>query len=359
MTDSIFAPLGPAAPAMLFAGDVSSYSTGVGLVSGFRALGWDVAEASMLESSIRSAMPALRLAARIVNPLAAHSFNREILAMAERTGPQVMLTTKGTAIRPETVRTLKKNGVFTVNFYPDYKFEYHGFDETMFDEYDLVVTTKSFQVDYLRRRLGNDRVAMVHHGYVPDVHRRRGRAGVSPKYLWDVSYVGNASSAKLAWLEPVARALGGRSMIVVGNDWAELAKGTALAPYVFGAPLVGDQFARVVEHTRINIAVHHGGGGAQGWADLVSTRSFEIPACGGFMLHIDNPEIRSLYEPGREIDVFADPDGLRAKVAHYLSHDAQRQAIAEAGHARAVPAYSLHARAEELLAVLGDRLPTG
>lgn len=357
MTDSIFAPLGPAAPAMLFAGDVSSYSTGVGLVSGFRALGWDVAEASMLESSIRSAMPALRLAARIVNPLAAHSFNREILAMAERTGPQVMLTTKGTAIRPETVRTLKKNGVFTVNFYPDYKFEYHGFDETMFDEYDLVVTTKSFQVDYLRRRLGNDRVAMVHHGYVPDVHRRRVPSGTVPKYLWDICFIGNASPPKLAWLEPVALALGDRRMIVIGHRWATLAAGTAVEPHVFGAFLGGDQFARAIEHSRVNIAVHHGAGGAQGWEDLVSTRSFEIPACGGFMLHIDNPEIRTLFEPGREIDVFATPSELIAKIDYYLANDSVREAIADAGHARAVPAYSLHTRAAELLAIFADRLP--
>ena len=355
MPDSIFAPLGPAAPSMLFAGDLSSYSTGAGLVAGFRALGWDVAEASMLEPMIRSTLPSLRIAARILAPVSARSYNRQILDMAERTGARVMLTVKGIAIAPETIRTLRRRGVLTVNFYPDYKFEYHGFDEAMFDDYDLVVTTKSFQVDYLRQRLGNDRVAMVHHGYVSEVHRRRGSPGVPPRYLWDVGYIGNASPAKLAWLEPAARALGGRSMIVVGNDWAQLAAGTPLAPYVFGAPLVGDQFARAIEHTRINIAVHHGGGGAQGWADLVSTRSFEIPACGGFMLHIDNPEIRSLYDPGREMDVFADPDGLRAKVEHYLSHDAERRAIADAGHARAVPAYSLHARAAEFAQLLNQQ----
>jgi spore maturation protein CgeB len=357
MADSIFAPLGPAAPATLFAGDLSSYSTGIGLVAGFRALGWDVAEAPMLEPTIRSTLPSLRIAARVLGPLSARSYNQQILDMAERSGARVMLTVKGIAIAPDTIRTLRQRGVLTVNFYPDYKFEYHGFEEAMFDDYDLVVTTKSFQVDYLRRRLGDERVAMVHHGYVPEVHRRRGSLGAPPRYLWDVGYIGNASAAKLAWLEPVARTLGGRSMIIVGNDWEQLAKGTALAPYVFGAPLAGDQFARVIEHSRINVAVHHGGGGAQGWADLVSTRSFEIPACGGFMLHVDNPEIRTLYEAGREMDVFSGPDELLAKVEHYLSNESERQTIADAGHVRAVPAYSLHTRAAELLAVLKDRLP--
>ena len=357
MADSIFAPLGPAAPSMLFAGDLSSYSTGAGLVAGFRTLGWDVAEASMLDPTIRSTMPSLRVAARLLGPVSARSYNREILDMAARTGARVMLTVKGIAIAPETIRVLRRRGVLTVNFYPDYKFEYHGFNETMLDDYDLVVTTKSFQVDYLRQRLGADRVAMVHHGYVPAVHRRRTPVGQTPHYLWDVCFIGNASADKLAWLDPVARALGDRRMIVVGQGWTKMAAGTPVAPHVLGAQLLGDTFARAIEHSRINIAVHHGPGGSHGWADQVSTRSFEIPACGGFMLHIDNDEIRTLFEPGREIDVFADSDQLVAKIDHYLSDDTARRLIADAGHARAVPAYSLHARSMELARAMTERLP--
>ena len=32
------------------------------------------------------------------------------------------------------------------------------------------------------------------------------------------------------------------------------------------------------------------------WKDLVSTRTFEIPACKGFMLHVDNSEVREFFE---------------------------------------------------------------
>ena len=106
MPDLIFAPLGTAAPSMLFAGDLSSYSTGIGLVAGFRALGWDVAEASMLEPTIRSTLKSLRIAARVLGPVSARSYNQQILDMAERTGARVMLTVKGIAIAPETIRTL-------------------------------------------------------------------------------------------------------------------------------------------------------------------------------------------------------------------------------------------------------------
>jgi spore maturation protein CgeB len=335
---------------MLFASEFTVWQTAAGLAQGFRLLGWDIVEVSTMDPIIHSRRIDLRAAGRLLYGSMRKSFNEDLLREADATQPDVMLTVKGNFITAATLRELRRRGIFTVNFYPDYKFEHgHGFNEALVDEYDLFITTKSFQVDYLTQRLGPDRVAMIHHGYVPDIHRRRTPPGTAPTYLWDVSFIGNASPDKLAWLEPVARALGDRTMVVIGNNWEQLAAGTAVAPYVLGRPLVGDQFARAIEHSRINIAVHHGVGGAQGWADAVSTRSFEIPACGGFMLHIDNAEIRTLYEPGREIDVFADPAQLVSQIKRYLNDETGRQAIADAGHARAVPAYSLHARAIEVV----------
>jgi spore maturation protein CgeB len=73
------------------------------------------------------------------------------------------------------------------------------------------------------------------------------------------------------------------------------------------------------------------------------------------MLHIDNDEIRTLYEPAREIDVFAYPAELVGQIDRYLSDEVARNAIASAGHARTVPAYSLHARAEQIVAGLSRR----
>jgi spore maturation protein CgeB len=73
------------------------------------------------------------------------------------------------------------------------------------------------------------------------------------------------------------------------------------------------------------------------------------------MLHVDNDEVRTLYEPGREIDVFAGEEQLIERIGHYLANETERAAIAEAGHARCVPAYSLEARAGEIAALLVER----
>jgi len=46
---------------------------------------------------------------------------------------------------------------------------------------------------------------------------------------------------------------------------------------------------------------------------------------------------------------------LIARIGHYLAHETERATIAEAGHARCVPAYSLEARAGEIATLLMER----
>ncbi len=351
MTPDLFGPLGSTAPSMLIPGIFHSYSTGAGLAEGFRALGWDVGEVSVYDALIESDLKALKLVAKATRALAVASYNRAILAACDTARPQVMLTVKGSFIAAATLHELRRRGVRTVNFYPDRDFAHEGSQEDALDAYDLMITSKAYQLDYLKARLG-DRAAFVHHGYVPAVHRRRIPAGETPHFLWDVSYIGNADPEKLAWLSALAVALPDLSMIVVGNGWRALARGTPVERFVLGAPLVGDHFARVAEHSRINLAVHYGSHAATGWQDRVSTRTFEIPACGGFMLHVDSDELRSLFEPGAECDVFSTPQEMVDQVARYLSEEARRVAIADRGHARAVPAYSLTARAAEIAALI-------
>jgi glycosyltransferase involved in cell wall biosynthesis len=358
VTDPIFAPLAPSAPSILFAGDMQSCSTGMGLVQGFRSFGWDVAEVSLRDASIITEDRTLRGVGRLIAPFVVRAYNRAILKQAALLRPDIMLTVKGLYIDPETLRALRRQNIRTVNFYPDYKFEYPGFDEQWLSGYDLVATTKSFQVDYLAQRLGAERVALVHHGYVPDVHRRRTTPGREPVYLWDLGYVGNASPNKFDWLSRIVAALPDLSMIVVGHGWSEMAAGTPVERFVLGHALTGDHFARVIEHSRINLAVHHGNvSSAHGWEDKVSTRTFEIPASGGFMLHVDNDDLRSLYEPEVETGVFEGADDLIAKIRYYLDNPEERHAIAERGHARAVPAYSLTSRAAELAELFRSRFP--
>jgi spore maturation protein CgeB len=60
-------------------------------------------------------------------------------------------------------------------------------------------------------------------------------------------------------------------------------------------------------------------------------RTFEIPGCGGFMLHERSSELPGLFRPGIECDDFGTADELRRKIDYYLSHAEERARIASAG----------------------------
>jgi len=345
---------------MMMAGEFWHGATARGLVDGFRALGWDVAEIDILHFVVTGRSRLSRAAARLLWRSAIAEYNAEILRRSEINRIELFVTIKGVNIVPSTIKRLRANGVRVVVFYPDVLFDHVGVDTAVLAAADLIVTTKSYHAPYLDRLVGPARHAFVPHGYCPSAHSRRHVPGQIP-YRWDIGFVGNASSHKAEHLAAVVIAFPDARIAVIGNGWDKLAQGTPLAPYVFGAALTGDYFARAIEETRINLAVHHGAIGPDKWQDLTSTRTFEIPAAGGFMLHVDNDEVRSLYQPGREIDVFADTDRLIERIGYYLAHDDERAAIAAAGHRRCVSAYSLERRAGEIADAL-DRhglLPGG
>ena len=90
----------------------------------------------------------------------------------------------------------------------------------------------------------------------------------------------------------------------------------------------------------------------------IKGRDFEIPACGGFLLTQDNPELYEYFEPGKEIAVYSDADDLADKIEYYLSHDAERERIRLAGHERFLRDHTMLGRMEAIFdRVLSGRVP--
>ena len=54
--------------------------------------------------------------------------------------------------------------------------------------------------------------------------------------------------------------------------------------------------------------------------DLITARTFHIPACGGFMLHERTAEVREFFDEGRECAMFEGAAEMVAKVGYYLDH---------------------------------------
>lgn len=179
-------------------------STGQGLAASLRRVAWDVAEVDLRHYFMRSSRVDLRLAARAMNGLSAASYNADILALAKQVNAQVMVTVKGSFITSETLAKLRAAGVRCVNYYPDFHFDHPGITPAALAQYDLIATTKSFQVDYLTAAHGAERTAFLHHAYNAEVHHRH-YSGDIP-YRWDISMIGNPSPQKARYMIAVAQA---------------------------------------------------------------------------------------------------------------------------------------------------------
>lgn len=330
-------------------------STTFGIAQGFRRLGWEVGEVSQSTSFVQGRSLPSRVLGRLAKPINVALYNKEILQSVDQMDAKVFLTVKGNFIKPETLETLASRRVKTVNYYPDFRFSYDSVNQATFPLYSLFVTTKSFQVETLEHVLGRGKVRFLHHGYCSDVHYPPEIQLLDEAQVPDVLYVGTYTPHKEKLFSEVKSAYPELRFRIYGNGWNRPTISEILKPCLANRPVYALNYAQLVNAAKINLAIHMGAADDTGWQDLVSTRSFELPACKGFMLHMDNPEIRQLYDVGNEIDVFTSTDDLCEKIRFYLKNESTRLQMVEHAYRRCVPAYSYDQRAREIASFIESR----
>jgi len=68
--------------------------------------------------------------------------------------------------------------------------------------------------------------------------------------------------------------------------------------------------------------------------DTYTRRNFEIPATGTFMLSEYSDDLATLFLEGKEAEFFRSKEEMLDKIKYYLSHDSERQGIAQRGRER-------------------------
>jgi spore maturation protein CgeB len=122
----------------------------------------------------------------------------------------------------------------------------------------------------------------------------------------------------------------------------------SLKPFYRGAAL-GEQMMRVLCAAKIVVNPH---GDFMRWGG--NMRLFEAAGCGVMQIADDLPGVPGWFAPGAEIVTYRDADHLRELVTHYLAHDAEREAIAAAGQARAYADHAYERRTARLLALMEE-----
>ena len=84
--------------------------------------------------------------------------------------------------------------------------------------------------------------------------------------------------------------------------------------------------------------------------ETTTTRSFEIPACGTFMLAERTKEHMELFKEGKEAEFFSSKKELVEKTHYYLENPQKLKDIAAAGRKRCINSgYSFQDRLTDIL----------
>lgn len=78
-------------------------------------------------------------------------------------------------------------------------------------------------------------------------------------------------------------------------------------------------------------------------------RIMDVLGAGGFMLTNYCEETAELFEEGKELVMYRTPEELMEKVEYYLTHDAEREAIARAGRDKVLRCYTYRRKLKELI----------
>ncbi len=97
------------------------------------------------------------------------------------------------------------------------------------------------------------------------------------------------------------------------------------------------------------------GVGAIGYCEdfySLKLRDFDGPMSGSLYLTHDNPDLRKLYDVGKEIVTYRTPEECAEKVVYYLNYPEQASSIAGAGYDRAVREHTWDMRFKQLFDIL-------
>ena len=278
--------------------------------------------------------PALKLARRVLRPLIVRDFNETLARKAEELQPHILFVCKGAMVTPSAIQRAKAAGAWVAMWWPDVSFFAHGpYIPRVVPHYDWIFTTKTFGLRDLETRFGVRSASFMPHAFHPEVHRKfRCDASDYERYACDVSFIGTWSPKKQALLEALTDRRPDIKLKIWGAQWDKA--GPKLKRWLVERETIGAEYAKAIRLSSINLGILSEARPGASSGDLITARTFHIPACGGFMLHERSAEIGEYFVEGEDCALFGGAAEMIDKVSYFLAHPDERKAITEAGHVR-------------------------
>jgi len=300
----------------------------------------------------------LKIIRKLVRESAVRELAKQACELVNTFKPHLLFVFKGNSVYPSLVDYCKIHGVATANYYPDISFMVHGpYIPRTIPLYDYVFTTKSFGIEDMKSQLGVKNISFLEPGFDPEIHRPIHLTDEDYSvYGCDVTFIGTWSPKKEMLLTHLIKSIPQLRLKIWGCQW-EKADTPELCGAIMGHEVIGDEYTKAILGSSICLGLlsEQRLGATSG--DLITARTFQIPACGAFMLHERTSEIVDYFEEGSEITLFSSAEELSSRVRYYLSHQKEREIMAENGRKRSLQdGYSIDNRMGKIIEWLNGRI---
>jgi spore maturation protein CgeB len=266
-----------------------------------------------------------------------NQLKRDVVRSLTEFEPHCLFVFKGNWVHPDILAECRARNVVAVNYYPDVSFLSHGpYIPRSLPLYDHIFNTKTHGVTDMKAQLPAREVSFLEPGYDPELHRPvELTADEWRVYGCDVAFIGTWSPKKEGLLAALCHELPEINLKVWGCQW-EKNSSANLKGSIMGDEATGEAYTRAIRGASICLGLLSEAGRGSSSGDLITARTFQIPACGTFMLHERNVEVLRYFAEDREAAFFGTPEELAEKVGHYLSHTDDRERTAAAGRQRSL-----------------------
>ena len=265
--------------------------------------------------------------------------NKMMVRAAQRIRADLVLVSKGEALLPGTISSIKKAGIATAMWCTDEPFgELMPFNKlSNIGEYDAFFCYGDNYIDRIRQYNPNTyllpaaaEVTLVHREQIPLEKR---------EFPYDINLVGTAYPNRVNLLSQITN----HKLLIAGPGW----QGAPEHLRSIARPAVSEQqMVRLFNQAKIVLNPY----GASPLFLFPNPRTFEIPASRSFQMTDKN--VRNYFTPGKEVVTYNDMQEFRELVEYYLDRDEERLKITQAGYERVMKEHTMKHRMENLLQIL-------
>jgi spore maturation protein CgeB len=290
-----------------------------------------------------------RLARRVLGrrPFDLRALNERLLNRAQTFKPDLVLICKGATVAPHTLAVLKaQTGATLINFATDDPFNPRVSTPELVRSipfYDIYACTKLAIMEDVMHA-GCQRAMYLPFAYKPDFHFPEHASTIEEHRQFDsaVAFVGGCDGDRVLFFCQLLAEMPTLDLALYGSYWNRC---LSLRRHWRGFA-VGRDFRLALGGAKIAINLVR-----RANRDGHVMRSFEIPACGAFMLAERTHEHDTLFADGINAAFFSSVTDACHQIQHYLANPQERARITQAGLAL-VSAKGQHDYTSRLITIL-------